>query len=58
MERDDDLQKRLDRMARLAELDSAIMHGVADAEAGRTIDSDELFDDLIRQIRKASCSTP
>jgi antitoxin ParD1/3/4 len=38
-----------EREARLAELDKALMVGIADAEAGRVTDGDVVFDRLIRK---------
>jgi len=44
----------LAREARLAELDVAIEAGIADADAGRTVDADELFNELIEQYSSMS----
>jgi antitoxin ParD1/3/4 len=38
-----------EREARLAELDKALMAGIADADAGRVTDADIVFDRLMRK---------
>ncbi len=41
-----------EREARLAKLDEALLKGVADSEAGRTVPLDEAFDRVLESIRK------
>lgn len=41
-----------EREARLAALDASIARGLADAEAGRVVDANELFDRLESKYRK------
>jgi len=48
-----DFDKELAREAWLAELDAAIALGIADADAGRTIDAETLFDELIERYSSA-----
>lgn len=40
-----------DREARLAALDASIAQGLADAEAGRTMDIEDVFDELEARYR-------
>lgn len=44
----------VERETRLAELDAAGTAGIADTDARRTIDADELFDELIAQRSTAA----
>ena len=56
--RDEVLRKGVElvlaREVQLAELDAAIAAGLADVEAGRTVDADELFDELIARYSNMS----
>jgi antitoxin ParD1/3/4 len=45
-----------DREARLAVLDAAVARGLADAEAGRTVDAAEAFDRLEAKYRAQASS--
>ena len=52
-----DFDKELAREPQLAELDAAIELGIADADAGRTIDAESMFDELIEQYSSAVRAT-